>query len=157
MKYRKGLTVGLFLITAVLFLSWFSNGLRAHGTDIEYDIVTAINVTALFEDGTPMGACQYIVYAPDNPAEAWANGDCDENGRFTINPDTTITGNWAVNIREAGHGDIINIPINDEGVAFAAQPQSNTLQSILTGLAVVWGFVGTALYFSNRQPKASDT
>lgn len=141
------------VLTAVFALSgWYSQNVSAHGTSIDFTIDTVVNMEARFDDGTPMTQCQYTIFAPNEPDAVWGQGACDENGLFSFAPDPTISGNWAVSVREAGHGEIVNIRIDETGsVAAVSTNAPNNLQNIITGLATVWGFVGTALFFSNRQ------
>ena len=156
MKHRKAITLGWLLVTAVLLFSGWVNGrAQAHGTDIRYEVAMTVSMQALFDNGEPMTACQFTVYAPNDPATPWTTGACDSDGYLSFTPDTTIPGNWAVSIREAGHGEIVNVPIEGgSAVATSGGGGSSSLQTILTAAATVWGFIGTALYFSARSPQA---
>jgi nickel transport protein len=97
-----------------------------------------------------MAGGQVTVYAPDDPSQPWLTGVCDDEGRFTFTPDPEIPGTWDVQVRQAGHGDMVHIPIGAEG-ATAASTSVSTLQIVLMAAATVWGFVGTALFFSRRR------
>lgn len=150
MKHRKVITAGWLLLATVLTLfGWAGSRVRAHGTDIGYNVAMAVEMEARFDNGEPMTECQYTVYAPNDPATPWLSGKCDENGRFSFTPNTDITGNWAVSIRQAGHGEIVTVPIESGGTVAVADGGSS-LQTVLTGAATVWGFIGTALFFSAR-------
>lgn len=150
MKQQPWLGAGFLLLAGLLALSgWMTTAVTAHGTNITYQSALTVSVSATFDDGIPMSDCQYTIFAPNDPATAWDSGACNEAGQFQFAPDTTIPGNWAVRIREAGHGEIINIPISESGVA-AASVEEDPLQQVIIAIAMVWGFVGTALYFSNR-------
>lgn len=132
----------------------------AHGVDITYEARTAtvVELTATFDTGEPMAGGQVAVYAPDNPADPWLTGTCDEEGRFTFTPDPALPGTWEVQVRQSGHGDVLYIPVGaqsaESGVVSQVTAGSSgytTLQLVLMGGAVVWGFLGTALFFSNRR------
>ncbi|MBK8988752.1 MAG: carboxypeptidase regulatory-like domain-containing protein [Chloroflexi bacterium] len=124
----------------------------AHGAKIEYSLDTVIQIQARYDSGEPMGGGQVVVYAPNDPATPWLTGVADENGRFTFTPDPALPGTWDVQVRQAGHGDIIHIPVG--GGSQAAAAGYTTPQIILMSASVVWGMVGTALYFSRRPAHA---
>lgn len=144
----------------------------AHGVLLEHQPISGIEIQARYDNGDPMGAAQVNVYAPDNPREPWLTGTTDDDGRFVFTPDPSRPGNWEVMVRQAGHGDIVAIPVaGDETVmenSAAADPpegdggsgqtssgQTSSGQTSVAGVplwvsmaAVVWGFVGTALFFA---------
>ncbi len=137
----------------------------AHGAKIEYGQAAAIIIRATYDDGTPMAQAQAVVYSPDDPTTPWLKGMTDEQGRFTFVPDKDVSGNWDVKVRQSGHGSIISIPITEGLIASEEKPEidrvellsSNSdltpLQKILMAAAGIWGFIGTALFFS-RNPSS---
>jgi nickel transport protein len=122
----------------------------AHGAKIEYTISMAVEIRAAYDTGEPMAGGQVAVYAPDDPSAPWLTGVCDEEGRFTFVPDPSKPGTWDVQVRQSGHGDMVHIPIGED-VAMVGSTGYTTLQIVLMGACVVWGFVGTALFFSRRK------
>lgn len=120
---------------------------HAHGATIDYTTSSAIEIRATFDSGDPMAGAQVAVYAPDDPANPWETGVSDDQGRYTFVPDPELPGTWDVQVRQAGHGDIVHIPVG-EGAAASGSTGFTTMQIVLMGACVVWGFVGTALYFS---------
>ncbi|MEO1297262.1 MAG: hypothetical protein AAFW75_16035 [Cyanobacteria bacterium J06636_16] len=53
-------------------------------------------------------------------------------------------------LRQAGHGEIVVIPVAEAGVVAAEVAGSSKLTTLQRGIvagAVIWGCVGTALYF----------
>jgi nickel transport protein len=123
----------------------------AHGAEIEYRSATAIEIIAKFDSGEPMGGAQVVVYAPDDPTTPWLTGVCDDEGRFSFVPDSTKPGTWDVQVRHAGHGDIVHIAVSEGEVAAGGSGGYSVLQIVLMSLCVVWGLAGTALYFSRRR------
>jgi len=140
----------------------------AHGSNISYTTGPAVALVAQFDNGEPMAGAQVTIYAPDDPVNPWMTGTCDAEGRFTFMPDPDRPGNWEVQVRQSGHGDIVVIPVGagmataagmGEGVARYApvmQPVGGVggytpLQLLVMGASVVWGCVGTALFFINRK------
>lgn len=129
----------------------------AHGAHITYRPATAIEIEAVYDSGEPMQAAQVQVYSPENPSEPWLQGTTDDQGKFVFTPDPALVGNWEVMVRQAGHGDVATIPVGggDEAeaaeteVATAAAPtELSPVQKGITMGSVIWGFVGTALFFS---------
>jgi nickel transport protein len=138
------------LLTSFLILG-LATTVHAHGAKIEYTINMTIEIQATYDNGEPMAEAQVTVYAPDDLAAPWMTGVCDNEGRFTFTPDASIPGTWDVQVRKAGHGDMVHIPIENEG-ATSGSSGYTTLQYVLMGATTVWGFVGTALFFSSRRP-----
>ena len=141
-------------------LTW-SGDVLAHGARITYQETRGIEITAIYDQGDPMTNAQVVIYSPADPANPWLKGETDAQGHFSFVPDFNQVGNWDVKVRQAGHGASISIPITAESTSDVAtnsvtpQPDSSyTLrQKILMSVSGVWGFVGTALFFS-RQPKS---
>lgn len=123
----------------------------AHGVNIEYTSNVEIEIVARYDTGEPMAGAQVVVYSPDDPSTPWLTGVCDDEGRFSFIPDTSKPGIWDVQVRKAGHGDIIHIPVGGDTTAAGGIGGYTTLQIGLMMAAVVWGSVGTALYFSRRR------
>ena len=144
----------------------------AHGAKLEYQPLNGIEIQARYDSGEPMKAAQVNIYAPDNPNEPWQTGTTDDEGRFVFTPDPSRPGNWEVMVRQAGHGDILVVPVTAESAeATASAPGTpnqaetgaegspavlanrETIPSAGVPLwvsmaAMVWGFVGTALFFA---------
>lgn len=123
----------------------------AHGAHIEYSSNVAIEIVAKYDTGSPMGGAQVVVYAPDDTTTPWLTGVCDDEGRFSFVPDTSKPGTWDVQVRQAGHGDIIHIPVGETATTTAGPGGYSYLQIGVMAACVVWGSVGTALYFSRRR------
>ncbi|MGF1516434.1 MAG: carboxypeptidase regulatory-like domain-containing protein [Nodosilinea sp.] len=152
----------------VLALGLASCGLPvlAHGVELEHRQVSSVEVLARFDTGEPMVNAQVLVYAPDEPNEAWQQGTTDDQGRFSFVPDADQPGSWEVMVRQAGHGAIVTIPISDgngaganngeptsttEPSASSVISPSTTLSPVQRGItigSVIWGFIGTALFFA---------
>lgn len=135
------------LIMLVLALATLAGIAGAHGAKISYTIDLAINLVAEFDSGEPMANAQVTVYGPADPAAPWLTGETDDAGRFTFVPDPAQVGTWDVQVRTAGHGDIVHIPLG-EGAALSGSTGYTTPQIVLMAASVIWGFVGTALFFS---------
>ncbi|WP_250125252.1 carboxypeptidase-like regulatory domain-containing protein [Chroococcidiopsis sp. CCMEE 29] len=158
------------LLIPLVFASVFSWSARvsAHGVRVEARDTQAVEVNAEYDTGEPMAEAQVTVYSPDDPSTPWLQSTTDKNGNFVFTPDYSKSGNWSIQVRQAGHGDIINIPIQGnqaqaggEGATEAAGNGSpaqavstrstdasfTPLQTILMGAAGIWGFIGTALFF----------
>ncbi len=147
------------LLLLALLLGSTTHTSYAHGARIEYVAGEAlvVTITAAYDSGSPMQAAQVLVYAPDDPATPWLTGTTRDDGTFQFIPDPQRSGTWEVVVRDAGHGGTVYIPISAEpaatqSVAIAGSSNAmSPLQILLMGASVVWGFVATALYFSQRR------
>lgn len=133
----------------------------AHGALVEYRQVPGLVIEARYESGQPMAGAQITVYAPDNPTEPWLTGTGDQDGHFSFVPDPQLSGTWTVQARQAGHGGMAHIELaaadqhRQEATAprpAAGPPTTTAGQRWLMAGAVIWGFIGTALFFF-RRPK----
>lgn len=194
---------------------------RAHGVVIEHRMyvengAVKIEIHADFDSGEVMSDAQVAIFAPNDLINPWQTGKMDEAGNYTFEPDLSIPGTWDVQVRKAGHGDMIHIKITgDEAKApetssaqpgIAVQPPApdttkplespgsiavgagqatdrnaplvqiivndssvlvsegstagtapvsvsagySTTQIIVMAACVIWGFVGTALFFARK-------
>ena len=144
MKWTLTILLGLLLIFSIAGTAF------AHGSNIVYTIDVTVNLQSMYDTGEPMAGGQVVVYAPDDPSTPWLTGTCDEEGRFSFTPDPSKPGTWDVQVRHAGHGDMVHIVIGKEGATTQGSSAFNPMQIVLMGACVVWGFVGTALFVSRR-------
>lgn len=143
----------------MLVMSWSAIA-TAHGVKINYETTQAIKIDAAFDNDEPMSNAQVTVYSPQDPSTPWRQGTTDENGSFVFVPERSQPGEWAVQVRQAGHGDLITISMGEDQSATknTADSQVMSIQSksgsftpaqiVVMAVAVIWGCVGTALYFS---------
>lgn len=95
------------------WMATLSSGVaQAHGVKLEYQNTQAIQIQAAYDTGEPLAQAQVAVFAPDDPAKPWLTGTTDDQGRFVFTPDEAQTGGWEVQVRQAGHGDIVTIPLS---------------------------------------------
>lgn len=139
-------------VLATLVLSMLpSIEVLAHGVNIEYTTKFEITILAKYDIGDPMAGAQVIVYAPDNPSTPWLTGICDDNGYFSFTADSSKPGIWDVTVRQAGHGNIVHIPVGKETDTSGSVGGYSYLQIALMSLCVIWGSLGTALYFWRKR------
>lgn len=146
---------------------------HAHGANLDYQMTPGISLQAKYDSGEPMTQAQFTVFAPNDPTTPWRTGESDAQGRFSFVPDASIPGMWAVQAREAGHGALVQIPIGDTSSsseataasattnASAAAPTmpsaavhtqgANPQQRWVMIASVIWGFIGTALFFARKK------
>jgi nickel transport protein len=98
-----------------------------------------------------MAGAQVTVYAPNDPSTPWLTGVCDDEGRFSFTPDSSESGTWDIQVRQAGHGDIVHIPVGAASAGTGDSDSYSALQIILMAACVIWGSVGTALFFMRRK------
>jgi nickel transport protein len=168
----KNLNQFLLVIAVILGISYTQKGLT-HGAYVNYQETKAIKIQAIYDGGKPIINGQVTVYNPVEPATPWLTGNTDENGEFVFIPDYSVTGNWQVRVRQAGHGTITTIPIsttitqaldkedriNINTLAHADNVKSGSVnnagytieQKLIMAASGVWGCIGTALYFSKKK------
>lgn len=122
----------------------------AHGVEITYQVKNAIEISAKYDTGEPVSEGQVTIFAPDNPSTPWFTGKCDEDGHFVFTPDPSKPGTWDIQVRKAGHGGMIHIPVGEEKPVSGITGYT-TLQIVLMAACVIWGLVGTALFFTRRK------
>ena len=141
--------LGFLLLTPIKTL--------AHGSNIQYRTTQSIEIKATFDNGEAMKNAQVVIYAPDNPSTPWLKGVTNEEGIFVFTPDTSKKGNWDVKVRQAGHGDIVSIALDEQTQVTNFQTINNNnssetlLQKIIVAGIGVWGCVGTALFFIQKK------
>lgn len=164
LRLRLRLWQCLFLSAIVCFLiSCYTVPASAHGATI--DVMTSqVAIRASFDTGEPMAEAQVLIYSPESAETPWQTGETDSDGQFAFAPDPDISGLWEVTVRKAGHGhtttfesgELSRQPSAGFADGFSRGPNSGSSRSALaqrwvTMAAVVWGFVGTALFFSRQQ------
>lgn len=142
----------------------------AHGAQVEAVVVRNVEVShrvdvrATYHSGGPMAGAAVSVFAPGDAESPWLTGSCDDSGGFGFEPPPEMSGEWVVRVVHQGHGGVVTIPIEavapgDGAIPDAAviraeassSPHLSTVQRVLMAACVVWGLVGTALFFSRRR------
>ncbi|MCB0191948.1 MAG: hypothetical protein KDJ65_08390 [Anaerolineae bacterium] len=111
MNTRKLFLIFLLSFSFMLALAGVA---YAHGVVINYTVnetTGELEFEALFDNGEALANAQVTIYAPADPATPWLTAKADENGRFAFAPDQV--GQWDVQFRVAGHGDIVHINIEE--------------------------------------------
>ncbi|MEO0455985.1 MAG: carboxypeptidase regulatory-like domain-containing protein [Cyanobacteria bacterium P01_A01_bin.114] len=90
----------------------------AHAVQTNYLLNSSqtLELEATFGNGEPFKGAKVSVYAPNNPVQPWTQGVTDNQGRFEFEPNSAIEGDWEVTIRQQGHGDILRVPVGDNGI-----------------------------------------
>lgn len=133
------------------------NRANAHGAIVDYQTTKTVEIQSRYDTGEPLANAQVSVYTPDNPNTPWQTGITDETGKFMFTPDANLQGYWEVKVRQAGHGGLVSIPINTEiETNNSSTFDSTSLNSWQRGLmigSVIWGCIGTALFFMKSPPQ----
>ncbi len=133
----------------------------AHGVKIKHQITPAIKINAVYDTGLPLANAPVTVYAPNTPSKPWLKGTTDEEGNFIFSPDSSQSGYWEIKVRQAGHGQLVSIPFqvdksynsdnekisNSNYYLASTSNDYNPLQKGLMIGCIVWGFLGTGLFF----------
>lgn len=140
-------------VAAVFYLAMVITVISSFGHGTKYEILPekTLGIKAMFDTGNPMAAAKVLIFAPDE-TKAASTATTDANGVFYFTPDKA--GTWVMQVRDkGGHGMRINIEVNESMVLTSGQKLSNTMsyfQKILMALCVIWGCIGTALYFKKK-------
>lgn len=150
-----------------LMLSVFSaTPALSHGVAIAHRKASAVEIRATYDNGEPMANAQVKIYAPNNPTEPWLQGTTREDGTFVFIPNSELSGDWDIQVRQAGHGNLVTVPVapvaSSGETPDSPQPEqasSDTwqggtytpLQKIVMAVLGIWGFLGTALFFARNQ------
>jgi nickel transport protein len=129
----------------------FSEGVMAHGVTIKTQMNLGVEVQAFYDEGQPLAQAQVQVFSPANAETALFTGQTDKDGRYQFTP--TASGDWEILVRQSGHGESLTVPIDLGGKplqSLASSGSDNLIQRLITLGSVIWGCVGTALYFKGR-------
>jgi nickel transport protein len=126
----------------------------AHGITVNYSIEPTIQLQAEYESGQPIADAQVLVYAPNNSQEPWLTGMANDQGQFEFRPDRAQPGPWTIQIQQAGRGDTLTIDLTGDSEVATVLVGNSGLTNVQKGVmggAIVWGCVGTALFFRAKQ------
>jgi len=138
-----------FAALLLLTVPLFGHGARAIW-ELQGD---SVHISASYDDGQPLSRAQITVFSGAAPSVPYMVGMTDENGEFSFLPDREESLDWDVQVRSAGHGDMVHLSLTEEPEAASEQGTFSTLQVVLMSACVVWGFVGTAFFFASRRKK----
>ncbi|RKZ10148.1 carboxypeptidase regulatory-like domain-containing protein [Candidatus Fermentibacteria bacterium] len=141
------------LLSSAVFLM-LTAPVFGHGARVVWELQgDSVHISASFDDGQPLSRAQVTVFSGAAPSVPHIVGMTDENGEFSFLPDREESLNWDVQVRSAGHGDMVHLSLTEEPAVESEQGTFSTLQVVLMSACVVLGFVGTALFFASRRKK----
>lgn len=152
----KALLFGLVLLLGVLM---YPAGALAHSVQTDFQMFSeSLNITSTFSTGDPFEGAEIVVYAPGDETKPWMEGTTDDRGSFVFNPDPALEGEWRIEIGQGDHGDILTVPVSDQGIEFEEISQVNydaphygfANQLVIAGAALSSG-LGTWLFKRKRQ------
>lgn len=139
----------LFFLAVIFLLALPVYG---HGAQMTWAMEgDSVHIRASFDDGLPMSSAQVSVFTASAPTVPCLTGLTDENGSFLFFPDASQSKDWDVQVRKAGHGDIIHFSLSADSVTETCEQGFSVLQIVLMSACVVWGFIGTALFFASKR------
>ncbi len=142
---KKNCFIGIFL----LFISQIS--IYSHGTKYEIIRNNTIGVKAMYSNGDPMTAAKVLIFPPQS-IQATDLTYTDSLGTFYVTPNKP--GLWAFQVRTlSGHGMRINLEIDASlsPINGAENSVPGNFQKVVMTISILWGFIGTALYFYRRK------
>ncbi len=145
MKYRGIVRRSLFF----LFLSGILQAVLAHGTHYEVVREGVFGIYASYDGGAPIADAEVLVFPPGKTTPCCTTAT-DGRGFFAFVPPSD--GTWIFQVRDkTGHGMRINLPIDDSQIVKTSGSGVTPTAKVLMVVSIVWGAVGTALYFSGRR------
>ncbi|MEM1426534.1 MAG: hypothetical protein AAGF75_08295 [Cyanobacteria bacterium P01_H01_bin.130] len=148
----------------------------AHGAHVTYQVIQTssgptVRVLAAYDTDEPMAAAQVSIYHPETPQTPWMTGITDPGGQFEFSPDSSNkgVGEWAIKVRQAGHGALVTLPwppaselaaaVEDGSLladrSFVSPEQGRSLPPWLgLGLGVT-GCLGSGWFLMRRSPHPS--
>lgn len=120
--------------------------LAAHGAVYTVLSDRVLKIETRFDTGEPISHAEVLVFPPEISTSVYVL-ETDSEGIFHFFPDRE--GTWVLQVRgHEGHGLRINLPVDASMTADLSQSGGfSTTQKIIMSLCVLWGAVGTALYF----------
>lgn len=98
-------------------------------TDYFVDLFSAelsLSFTATYSTGEPMENATVRIYAPGNRETPWLESYTDEAGQFTFLPDESLEGDWRLEFAQAGHQDILIVPVDAQGIDYSNISEAGT-------------------------------
>lgn len=139
----------LYFFAVILLLAFPVYG---HGAQVTWAMEgDSVHIRASFDDGLPMSSAQVSVFTSSALTVPYLTGLTDDNGSFLFFPDASASTDWDVQVRKAGHGDIIHFSLADNSVIEYSERGFSVMQIVLMSACVVWGFIGTALFFASKR------
>lgn len=131
----------IFLLVIAPSLPLWSHG----STYIEEKSNNILGVRAFYDSGEPIAQARVLVFAPDE-SEPWLETVTDPQGGVAFIPDKK--GEWVLQIRaDGGHGLRINLNSETTGTS----SKTSLVRKIAGSLLVIWGTIGTVLFFQRRR------
>lgn len=143
-----------FLIICIL-VTLSPSDLFSHGLGYQVLNKNIVGLEVQYDNGAPLIEQDVIVYRPGNTQEAFLKSKTNEQGQFFFKPDKA--GEWIIVFKDQmGHAVRANIKINKD--RFVDDQEANHgsysfSQKLVMIFSVLWGLIGTALFFSKKNKK----
>ncbi|MEL6158945.1 MAG: carboxypeptidase regulatory-like domain-containing protein [Cyanobacteria bacterium J06623_5] len=151
----------LLVLAAAIGAATVPTAAMAHQVQTNYILNSqsgnSLELQTTFSNGQPLKGAKVTVYSPEQPFRAQIVGKTDSEGRFTFTPEQAVSGDWEVNIKQAGHQDILTIPVNEDGIDLELMASNGVVDqggsdvhyatspwAVLGGVAVAAACVGFA-------------
>ncbi len=107
----------LVTLTLIISLVLFPAKAWAHGMWADFQLNEQIlEITTVFTNDEVIEPLAVQVFAPTNAEQPWLETSTDENGFFAFEPDPTLEGEWTIYIGRGDHGDILTVPVSNDGI-----------------------------------------
>jgi nickel transport protein len=89
----------------------------AHAVETYYQVTpNTVETASSFSTGEVFHDAPVVIFAPGEAETPWLEGTTDTDGKFVMQPDLTVTGDWSIEIGEGSHWDRVEVPVSDRGI-----------------------------------------
>ncbi len=142
-----------FLISTLIFI--IAGIVYTHGINYSLTQKSKLSITFTYEGGEPMKNATVLFFAPGNYNKYAFKKTTDNSGRVEFSPEKK--GEWIIMAKQAGgHVKRVNLKVSENMLLRSSKGSLSFLQKIIIAFCVLWGFVGTALYFKSIRLKNKD-
>lgn len=128
--------------------------LQAHG--VKYEIIKdkGIGLIVKYDTGEPMVDAEVAIYHPKDYKKPYLTMTTDQQGCFMFLPN--ISGKWAIVVNDnSGHGVQKTIEVDLSTNSDFSIAKGYVTQKIIMALCVIWGLIGTSLFFISKNKNSS--
>ncbi|MCK4798660.1 MAG: hypothetical protein KAT05_14880 [Spirochaetes bacterium] len=140
------------IILIFIYLIFSIISIYSHGVNCDF-ITNGIGIKMHYDGGAPFSYAEVTLYSPDDYKNPYLKSQTDKQGLYFFKPNKP--GEWIILIRDKkGHGIRKNIKVGPDGLLVQLNKTStriNLAQKIILAICVIWGMIGTALFFIRRK------
>ena len=134
----------------ICFFLVFPSTLQAHG--VRCKITKSLGIQVYFDSGSLVTEAEVKIYAPGNRKTPFLKCKTNLRGEAFFTPNKV--GLWIIVVKDSsGHGLRKDIEVNSNMITSSKNSSLDWTRKIIMAICVVWGFIGTALFFVARKKR----